>query len=116
MRLIYEICSHFLLAFFCSHFSWHGSGLAACQSDFLRAKIKGQKKEKEKKKFRKRIAAAGVRKATVGSCWQHKSGRLRADVDSLLNARAAPHDLMDIRLLAAPRKQSVTSNYRSLLI
>jgi len=114
MRLIYEICSHCLLAFFCSHFSWHGSGLAACQSDFLRAKIKGpQKKEKEKKK---RIAAAGVRKATVGSFGQHKSGRLRADVDSLLNARAAPHDLMSFRLLASPRKQSVTSNYRSLLI
>jgi len=50
MRLIYEICSHFLLAFFCSHFSWHGSGLAACQSDFLRAKIKGPKKGERKEK------------------------------------------------------------------
>jgi hypothetical protein len=50
MRLIYEICSHFLLAFFYSHFSWHGSGLAACQSDFLRAKIKGPKKRRKKRK------------------------------------------------------------------
>jgi hypothetical protein len=106
---------------FCSHFSariFHGMVLVSQLVNliFCEPRSRDQKKEKEKKKFRKRIAAAGVRKATVGSFGQHKSGRLRADVDSLLNARAAPHDLMDIRLQAAPRKQSVTSNYRSLLI
>jgi len=61
--------------------------VAAYQSDFLRAKIRRSRPVCKNQRF-------FVEQLDV-------SGRLRADVGSLLRARAAPRDLVRLRLLAA---------------